>query len=333
MKPRISAPHVAAYIETPTDVEIAVIIPVYLGEPLVGELVARLHDTLQRIGGLYQIVLVDDRSPDNAWSLIKEEANKDPRVLGVRLSRNFGQHSAISAGIAHTKAGWYVVMDCDLQDPPEAIYDLHEAATQRGHDIVIAERSSSGLGTGRNFGSRIFNSMLRWTSGLDLSHKHGNFRIFSNRVAEAFRSFPERLRLFPAIMSQVGFTASTIVVSRSERPNGRSSYNIFKLTRLALETIIAYSEKPLWIMATIGSLVCALAFVYGLAMIAQVLVSGAAVPGFATLVVLALFFGGLQLFLTSLVGLYVGRALDEAKSRPTFIVEDTTESSRMEGGE
>lgn len=320
----LSAPHVGAHTAAAPTAEVAVIVPVYMGEAFVEDLVQRLHDTLQRISSHYQIVLVDDRAPDNSWVLIEAEAHKDDRVLGVRLSRNFGQHPAISAGIAHASAKWYVVMDCDLQDPPEAIFDLYQAAHDNNTDIVIAERVSSGLGLGRNIGSAVFNSSLRWLSGLDVSAKVGNFRILSHRVAEAFRAYPERLRLFPAIMSDLGFSRSSILISRSQRTHGSSSYNLIKLAKLAIETILAYSEKPLWLMAAVGSVVCGGAITYGIFVIIQALFFGIPVAGFATLVILLLFFGGFQIMLISIVGLYVGRTLDEVKHRPTFIVESAT---------
>lgn len=327
----LSAPHVAAYSQETPSADIAVIVPVYMGEPFIQELVERLHVTLVRISPLYQIVLVDDRGPDNSWALIEAEALKDDRVLGVRLSRNFGQHPAISAGIAHARAKWYVVMDCDLQDPPEAIFDLYQAAHAHKTDIVIAERVTSGLGVGRNIGSTLFNSVLSWASGLHISSKLGNFRIFSDQVAYGFRHFAERLRLFPAIIGQVGFSTSTIRVERSERSDGSSSYNIIKLVKLALETIVAYSEKPLWIMAGIGSTASFISILYGFSLVVQTLVFGINVPGFATLATLILFLGGLQIFITSLAGLYVGRTLDEVKGRPVFIVETIAGTAGIKG--
>lgn len=322
--PMLAAPHVAAAKDTGVENDISVIIPVYRGESFVETLVARLHAVLAQISVKYQIVLVDDRSPDDSWRLIKHEAEKDARVLGVRLSRNFGQHPAISAGIAHASAKWYVVMDCDLQDPPEAIADLYHHALETGADIVLAERSTSGLSAGRNLGSALFNSGLKWLSGLDVSAKVGNFRIFSNRAACAFRAFPEQLRLFPAIMSKIGFQVGRIEVPRAQRPEGKSSYTFLKLARLALDTAVAYSEKPLWILIAAGVIICGLAILYGLWVVIGALLFGFEVPGFATIASLLAFLGGAQIFLTSFVGLYVGRVLAEAKGRPTFIVDVTT---------
>lgn len=317
----LSAPHVGARTGAEPAADIAVIVPVYMGEAFVEELVRRLHDTLQRISPHYQIILVDDRGRDNSWALIEAQARRDERVLGVRLSRNFGQHPAISAGIAHASAKWYVVMDCDLQDPPEQIAQLYEHASRNGFEIVVAERESSGLGADRNLGSLLFNCVLRWASEMDVSSRYGNFRIFSEKVAKAFRAYPEQLRFFPALMSHLGFSQAKILLPRSQRPAGKSSYSFAKLARLALENIIAYSEKPLWLSIGISLTVCFGSALYGIYIFIFAVLSGFSVPGFATIAVLVTFLGGVQLFVLSLVGLYVGRSISETRARPIFIVE------------
>ncbi|WP_147422726.1 glycosyltransferase family 2 protein [Maricaulis maris] len=318
---RLAAPHVQAHEAPAYRAEIAVIVPFYKGEAFVDEMCQRLHATLGAITDEYEIILVDDRSPDGSWPLITAQAYRDARVSGVRLSRNFGQHAAISAGMAHANARWYVVMDCDLQDPPEAIAELHSAALEGDDDIVIAERISSGLGAGRNLGSALFNGVLRWASGLEVSAKVGNFRIFSDRVAHAYREYPEQLRLFPAIMSQLGFSKAFVKIARDERAVGQSSYNFIKLARLGIETIVAYSEKPLWLAAGIGSAVSAMAVLFGVYTFFSAVILGTEVPGYASLAILMTFLGGVQIFLISFVGLYVGQALAETKDRPIFIVD------------
>lgn len=324
MSVRITVPHVGASDKSERPSELAVIVPVYMGEPFVEELVGRLHESLQRISENYQIILVDDRGPDRSWTLIEQKAREDSRVIGIRLSRNFGQHPAISAGITYADANWYVVMDCDLQDPPEAIVDLYRHAQETGNDIVLAERTTSGLGAVRNMGSALFNNSLRWLSGLDLSAKVGNFRIFSNRAAHAFRAYPEQLRIFPAIMSTIGFQVGRVPIARTERAEGKSSYTFIKLARLAIETAVAYSEKPLWIMVACGLIICVFAILYGVWTVIGSLAFGYDVPGFATLASLLAFLGGVQIFLISFVGLYIGRVLAETKGRPVFIVDKTT---------
>jgi dolichol-phosphate mannosyltransferase len=321
MTVKIATPHVPLRQDTHFENDIVVVVPVYMAEAFLDELVERLHAALQTITSAYQIVLVDDRGPDRSWELIEASCVADKRVVGIRLSRNFGQHPAISAGLAHGRAKWYVVMDCDLQDPPEQIVDLYHAAISRGIDIVIAERETSGLGAGRNLGSRLFNSLLRWASELDVSSRYGNFRICSDKVINAFRAYPEQLRFFPGVMSHLGFASDKLVLPRAERVEGKSSYTFVKLVRLALENIVAYSEKPLWVSIAISLMVCAGSALYGSSVVIRALTTGFEVPGFASLVTLVTFLGGMQLFLMSLVGLYVGRAVAEARARPVFIID------------
>lgn len=319
--PRIAAPHVGLTDETGL-YDIAVIVPFYKGEAFVSELVERTNQALKQHDLSCQIVLVDDRSPGNDWTEIEAVAAADSRVLGVRLSRNFGQHGAISAGIAYARARWYVVMDCDLQDPPEQIPALYQHALDNQLDVVIAERSATGHGRRRSYGSRLFYGMFRWVSGLEVSSEIGNFRLFSNKVAEAYRAYPEQLRLFPAIMAQVGFSTGSIRVPRSTRAEGKSSYTYLKLASLALEAIIAYSERPLWWIAGLGLVVCLGALVFGFVIMIQYAIGAIEVAGFATLAILTTFLGGAHLCVISVVGLYVGRVLAEAKHRPIFIVDE-----------
>ena len=329
MNPRLQAPFVPETPTAPRPNRIAVIVPVYKGAAFLDELVERLHVSLQKVSEFYQIVLVDDRGGDRSWELIEAAAARDGRVVGIRLSRNFGQHPAISAGIAHADADWYVVMDCDLQDPPECIPDLFREAVETGLDVVVAQREESGLGRRRDLGSVVFNGILRWASDLDVSSRYGNFRIFSERVAQAVRAFPEQLRLFPALISHAGFSQGKLLLPRNKRPQGGSSYSFSKLVKLALENIIAYSEKPLWMAVGIALFACMMSGGYGLYIIARKLMFGFDVAGFATLAVLITFIGGLQLFVMSLVGLYVGRAIAETRGRPIFIVEETTVSALL----
>lgn len=318
---RIIAPHVGL-TEGTEAIDIAVVVPFYKGRAFVEELVGRIRAGLEKKGISFQIVLVDDRSPDDGWSAIESMAAADSRILGIRLSRNFGQHAAISAGIAYARARWYVVMDCDLQDPPEAIPALYKHAVTNELDIVIAERAASGHGRRRNFGSRAFYGVLRWASGLELSADIGNYRIFSHKVAEAYRSYPEQLRLFPALMVQLGFETGFIRIPRSRRAEGQSSYTYRKLASLALETILAYSAKPLWWIASFGLAICLASVLFGSIILTQYFVGNIEVAGFATLATLTTFLGGAQIFVISVVGLYVGRVLAETKHRPIFIIDE-----------
>ncbi|MEL6827030.1 MAG: glycosyltransferase family 2 protein [Pseudomonadota bacterium] len=308
------------------EVDIAVIVPVYKGETFFGELVSRLEHSLSSCCDSFRIILVDDESPDQSWKLIESEASKNANLVGIKLSRNFGQHAAISAGFSIARAKWYVVMDCDLQDPPEQIPTLHKEALEHKVDIVRARRESSGLGLGRNIGSALFNSILRWISGLDVSSEYGNFRIISEKVANAYRAYPEQLRFFPAIMSQVGFRQIDIPLPRHERSSGGSSYSPIKLAKLALENMISYSEKPLWYGVGVGAVISAVSVAYGCVVLISALIQQSVVPGFPTLATLISVLGGVQIMLISLTGLYVGRVLNEARQRPIFIIDQMISS-------
>jgi len=299
----------------------SVVIPVYKGQRFVKELVRRLHESLDRISSDYEIIMVDDRSPDDGWPLMVEEARADPRVIAIRLSRNFGQHAAITAGLERARGRWNCVMDCDLQDAPEDIVALYHEAQATGAQTVIAVRKSSGLGLGRNLGSAVFNTLLKWMSGLDLSTKQGNFRVFSYKVANAYRAYPEQMRLFPAIMSQVGFETRHLLLARAKREGGGSSYSFGKLVSLAFDAFTAYSDKPLRNVAFFGLWICLAAGLFGLYTILRALVFGIYVPGYASIVAILAFTSGFQIFLLGFVGVYVGRVLNETKHRPVFIVD------------
>ena len=172
--------------------EIAVVVPYYKAEPMLDMLIERLSATLSQITANWNVIFVDDRSPDNGWQKIVAASLRDPRLKGIRLSRNFGQHAAITAGMHHVNANWYVVMDCDLQDRPEDIEILYRRACEGTADVVLAERATAGLSMQRTAASFVFNAMVKWMAALDFSNKIGNFRIFSDKVAQAFRAISRR---------------------------------------------------------------------------------------------------------------------------------------------
>ncbi len=304
--------------------QIAVVIPYFRSEALIDGLVARLSAALSSIGADWQVVLVDDGSPDEGWAKIAHAASQDSRITGVRLSRNFGQHAAITAGMHHARARWYVVMDCDLQDRPEDIPSLYSHALEKGVDVALAQRESSGLGLRRTFGSRAFNLVLRWMSLTDFSNEIGNFRIFSDKVAEAYRAFPEQMRFFPALMNEVGFSSSKLRLPRDERPAGQSSYNFRKLLRLAFDSVVTYTDRPLRYLAASGAAIAAGSVVLGLAVILRALFFGSPVAGWPSLMAMVAFFGGAQIFAISILGLYVGQVFKETKRRPIYIVDKVT---------
>lgn len=312
---------------------IAVVIPIYNSAASLQELIDRLQIQLGRISEDYKIYLIDDRGPQPVWPIIQTASDKDARICGIRLSRNFGQHAAITAGMDYADADWIVVMDGDLQDRPEDIPKLYDHAVQNGHHIVIAERETSALGWRRTLSSRIFNSVLRKVSGLNLSHKYGNFRIFSGSVADAYRKYREQMRLFPAIFGLIGFEPEFLLLGRDERPKGKSSYTLSKLIKLAFEAMIAYSAKPLLYLAVLGLIITTISAGFAVFVLARAVYFGSEITGWPSLIVAVTFFGGIQLFVTSFVGVYVGEVFKEAKARPIYLVESILDSSRKVAGQ
>ena len=303
--------------------EIAVVVPVYQGKAFLSELCQRLVTALSTITDNFSVILVDDRSPDNVWLLIEALGHKEPRIRGIQLSRNFGQHHALTAGIDHARARWYVVMDCDLQDAPEDIPLLYQKASE-GFDIVVGVRDKEGHNATKRLSSRLFYAVFNLASGIDLDWSVGNFRIFSDRVAAGFREMREQLRFFPASLNLMGFEVGSIVLAHHNRPSGKSSYTYWKLLRLAGNTIVAHSQVPLKFTALVGLIIAALSFIAGIIIVARVLIWGASVTGWASLIVAVFMIGGVQIFLTGVVGLYVGKCFEEAKRRPLYFIRATS---------
>jgi glycosyltransferase involved in cell wall biosynthesis len=302
--------------------EIAVIVPVYNGRSMLRELCRRVTEALSKITENFIIVLVDDAAPDDPWPVIRELSRDDLRIKGIRLSRNFGQHYALTAGIDAARANWYVIMDCDLQDAPEDIPRLY-AKAQEGHDLVIGVRRKEGHHPVKRSISKIFYALFGLLSGVELDWSIGNFRIFSNAVADGFREMREQLRFVPASFEWMGFEAAHVELPHHARAQGRSSYTLGKLIRLAGNTILAHSQIPLKAVAVLGFAMSAVTFLVALIYFGRALFFGTSVIGWTSLFVTILFISSFQIALIGVLGIYVGKTFDEAKRRPLYIVKDT----------
>ncbi len=317
------APSLASISTLPDAIpEIAVIVPVYNGRSMLRELCRRLEQALGTITNDYIIVLVDDAAPDHPWPLIRELSQQDTRIKGIRLSRNFGQHYALTAGIDAARAHWYVIMDCDLQDAPEDIPRLYAKATE-GNDLVIGVRKKEGHHRGKRWHSRVFYVLFRLLSGVQLDWSVGNFRIFSNAVADGFRDMREQLRFVPASFEWMGFEAANIELPHHPRAQGQSSYTIWKLLKLAGNTILAHSQVPLKFVAGLGLAMSIITFLVALVYFGRALIVGSSVVGWTSLFVTILFVSSFQIALMGVLGIYIGKTFDETKHRPLYIVKDT----------
>ena len=302
---------------------ISVVVPVYMAESCLEELYQRLKASIAIITENFEIVLVEDCGGDRSWPLIVDLTKRDARVKGIQFSRNFGQHYGITAGLDHCDGDWIVVMDCDLQDRPEEIPRLY-AKAQEGYDVVLARRGQRNDPVLKRFSSWLFYKLFSYLADMDYDGETGNFRIVSRKVVSSFRAMRERLRFFGGLVNWMGFPTASIDVQHDERFAGQTSYTFRKLWKLASETIIAYSDKPLRLAIRFGFVISALAFAYGGYIVYQSLVHGASITGWSSLIVSLYFLGGIIISILGILGVYLGKAFDETKRRPLYIISHTT---------
>lgn len=302
--------------------EISVITPAYRCRDCIPELYRRLSETLQHLVDDYEIVFVDDGSPQNDWDVIFEIARRDPRVKAVKLSRNYGQHYAITAGLDHAAGKWIVVMDCDLQDQPEEIKKLYLKA-QEGFDIVFARRHQRIDSLYRKLSSFLFTKLYSYLGDIQVDNSIANFSISSARVIEYVKKFRERSRSFPIFLNAVGFQRAFVDVDHAARFAGESSYNFAKLFDFAIQCIVSRSNKPLRLSIRFGFLLSILSVLSGCFFVFRYFYFGVAVAGWTSLAVLLCFLGGLGFANLGILGLYLGKVFDEVKDRPLYCVEQT----------
>ncbi len=307
----------------PAEVNLSIVSPVYGCCDALEQLVDQAAAAATAVGGSFEVILVDDGSPDGAWARIVQLAADRPWLRALRLSRNFGQHAAIYAGLCRARGEWIVVMDCDLQDPPGAIPLLYRAAVDRDVDIVFAQRLNRQDGWRKRFGSWLFYRVLAWLTGVPQDQSIANFGIYRRPVIASVVAMPERERAFPLMVKWTGFRQAELPVEHAARASGRSSYTLGKLLRLATGIALSYSDKLLRLVAA-GGLICAL---LAFALVAAALLSFATgkttVAGFTSIIASVWLVGGLILISVAVVGLYVGEVFRNVQARPTAIISES----------
>jgi len=302
---------------------ISVVIPVYRAEECLEELYRRLREALEPISRDFEIILVEDCGGDRSWPIIEDLARRDERVKGIQFSRNFGQHYGITAGLDHCDGDWVVVMDCDLQDRPEEIPRLY-AKAQEGYEVVLARRGRRSDPPLRRLCSWLFYRLFSWLADTEYDGDAGNYRILSRKVADNCRQMREQLRFFGGLVNWMGFSTASIPVEHAPRFGGNTTYTYRKLLKLAADTVIAYSDKPLRLSVRFGFVMSALAFGYGVYIIYHSLAYGSPVQGWSSLIVSLYFIGGIIISILGIIGIYLGKTFDETKKRPLYIVSRTT---------
>ena len=304
-----------------SNIKLSIVSPVYRAENMVHMLVERVVKSVTTITEDFEIILVNDASPDVSWSVIEHECAQDKRVKGINLSRNFGQHYAITAGLHYAKGEWVVVMDCDLQDRPEEIPALYQKA-QEGYDIVYARRVDRQDKWIKRMPSLLFNLVLEWMSGLNKDKDVANFGIYHNKVIGEYNKIPEYSRSFGSLILYLGFRTAVIDVQHAARAEGKSSYTWSRMFKLAFDVIISNSNKPLRMAVGLGFSMSALSFLLALYNVVARMIGMISFPGYTTTVFSIWFVGGLLLLVLGIIGLYIGKIFDQVKGRPNFIVQE-----------
>jgi polyisoprenyl-phosphate glycosyltransferase len=301
------------------EVELSVVVPVYGCDGCLHALHDRLRAALSRITGSFEIVLVDDRSPDGAWETIVELAGKDRAVRGFRLSRNFGQHAAITAGLAQSRGRWTVVMDCDLQEPPEEIPRLY-AKAREGYEIVYTSRKGRPGSRLRVAAGRSYMRLRRFLLGTGDATNAGTLSILSRKVVDSFLTLRDKDREYLIALEWLGFRHATIEVERAERHEGRSSYTPRRLLQVAVAGMFFQTTILLRWIVFLGFFV-ALAGVLLAAYYVYTYFTSTPLPGYTSLAVLLLLLSGFIIVSMGVIGLYVGKVFEQVKGRPLFLID------------
>jgi glycosyltransferase involved in cell wall biosynthesis len=304
----------------PASPHLSILVPVYNNETTVDRLFERLRKALD--GFDYETVVVDDGSRDRSLDRLKAHAAADPRVRLISFSRNFGQHPAIAAALEYARGDILVLMDADLEDQPEHIPLLVRTLEEQRCDIVYTTKAESIL-TPRNLSSDLYHHVFSRTVGVTLPRQLGTFRAFTRKVRNALRTFPERDVLYGPLMFYVGFRYAIVPVERGVRP-GRSSYSLAKRLRLAINSLITYSDLAPRLFATAGLVMIVTPLLYGAIVLVQYLVSGRRLPAGLTVVVLLIaFLGGMIMLALGALSLYIFRIFQEVLARPRYVIDET----------
>jgi glycosyltransferase involved in cell wall biosynthesis len=306
-------------------IELSVVIPVYNCAGCLRALHARLTTALLAVTPDYEIVLVDDRSVDGAWETMRELARGDQRLRIVRLSRNFGQHAAITAGLARATGNWTVVMDCDLQEPPEEIPRLY-AKAQEGYEIVRAVREGRRHSAFRRFSASLYRRMLSEREG---EIEFSTLSIISRKVRETFLLLRDRDREYQLVLDWLGFTQASITFAHADREgDSPSAYGLRELIRVALDGMFFRTTVLLRWIVFVGFCIAGVGAVLAAYAVFSRYIEDTP-PGYTSIIVLLLLLSGFIIIALGIVGLYIGRIFDQVKGRPLFVVDEQIDGDRL----
>jgi dolichol-phosphate mannosyltransferase len=323
----ITVGHADPKASTGPDPFISIVTPAFNEEQNLPLLYERLRAVMETLAVEWEWIVVDDHSRDSTFALLTALAHRDPRVKGVRFARNFGSHTALAFGLQHAKGRCVTAIAGDLQDPPECIVELLEEWKKGAQVVWAARQAREGVGLATTLPARVYYWIMKNVARIhDMPANGADFFLVDRKVVDAFCAFPESNVSILALLSWMGFRQVTIDYDKKARIHGRSGWTLKKKLKLLVDSVTSFSYVPIRFMSYVGFLVAALGFVYAVIVIANSL-RGRPVEGWASLMVVVLVIGGIQMLMMGVLGEYVWRSLDEARRRPRYIVEDTTSSS------
>ncbi len=305
------------------DIEISVVVPLYNEEENIDYLFTRLLSVLDKLETSYEIVCVNDGSKDNTLKRLVDHHNQNPVIKVINLSRNFGKEIALTAGIDYANGAAIIPIDADLQDPPELIEEL-VAKWREGYDVVYAtRRSRQGETWLKRFTANGFYKTISKMTSVAIPANTGDFRLLDRKVVEAIKKIPERTRFMKGLFAWVGYKQTSVMFDREPRAAGTTTWNYWKLWNFAIDGITSFSLVPLKVWSYIGLFISFISLLYASFLVIRTLILGIDVPGYASLMVAVLFFGGIQLITLGVIGEYLGRVYEEVKGRPLYFVRES----------
>ncbi|MEQ8821592.1 MAG: glycosyltransferase [Sumerlaeia bacterium] len=301
--------------------QISAVVPIYNEEQSLPQLHARLTKVFSKLGLSYELVFVNDGSADRTLEIIKELVARDPHLRAISLSRNFGHQTALTAGLDHARGEMVAMMDADLQDPPELLPRMI-AKMNEGFDVVYAVRTErAGESAFKRATAALFYRLLRFCTAINIPLDTGDFRLINRRALDSVLSIRERNRFLRGLFTWVGFRQTGVPYKRPARFAGETKYPLRKMLRFAVDGMTSFSTVPLQFAILAGFGAAALGFLYGIKVLVNWM-DGSTVPGWSSTIMLILFFGGVQLICTGILGEYVGRIFEEVKARPLYFVRE-----------
>jgi glycosyltransferase involved in cell wall biosynthesis len=324
-----SLPHLALANTLPNPIKLSVVVPCYKSEAGLLELHRRITLACRsRFGESYEIILVDDGSGDGTWPALSSLAARDPLIVAVKLSRNYGHQLALTAGLSMVRGDLVFVLDDDLQDPPELLTPMHEMMQRISADVVYGQRRSrKGETHFKTKTAALFYRILSTATELDIPLDTGDFRLMTRRVADALVQMPERDRFIRGMVAWLGFTQAPFLYDREERFAGSTTYTFRKLLNFAIDAIVSFSILPLRIATAFGALLTVMLGVIGTYALVGWLIHGAA-PGWTSLTLLIVGVSAVQLLVLGVIGEYVGRIYLQSKQRPLFLIAELHHAGR-----